>query len=142
MAEVLIQALELTVLGMGMTFISIGALVGGMYLLTFLTRPRAQAESAVDNAERGVVEEAGWRSIPASEDATSTEDDRERSRRAAAATVAVARALAESRGRAPAVTTSGDGGDSAWSSHARSLHLAQRMRYEARKLRGVRREHT
>ncbi len=138
MADLLAQALELTVLGMGMTFLSIGALVGGMYLLTFLTTSRAQGEGAVGGPEHRREEDVTPTVMPVSEGATSSEDGRERRRRAAAAAVAVTLALAESRKGAPAGVTTGDRGESAWSSYARSLQLSRRMRYEAQKSRPVR----
>ncbi len=43
MTESLLQALQLTVVGMGMTFAAIGTLVAGMYLLTALTREPEEA---------------------------------------------------------------------------------------------------
>ncbi len=45
MSNALVQALWLTVIGMGMTFLSIGALVRGIYLLTRLTRTRPNAQA-------------------------------------------------------------------------------------------------
>ncbi len=43
MTESLLQALQLTVVGMGMTFAAIGTLVVGMYLLTALTQKSEKA---------------------------------------------------------------------------------------------------
>ncbi|MBN1877368.1 MAG: OadG family protein [Anaerolineae bacterium] len=51
MENLLIQALQLTVIGMGMTFGAIGALVGGMYLMTALVRDRAPMEANGSNPE-------------------------------------------------------------------------------------------
>ena len=48
MGELLSQALNLTLVGMGMTFAAIGVLVAGMYALTTFLADEEEAEEAGD----------------------------------------------------------------------------------------------
>ncbi|MBN1246716.1 MAG: OadG family protein [Anaerolineae bacterium] len=127
MSPVLSQALWLTVIGMGMTFLSIGALVGGIYLLTHLTRAKEMApvEPASESSRSGT--EAVF-SAPADWDAAEAEPRR----RAVAAAVAVAMAL-EVDGRAVAATGAEIRPTSPWNAYVRGLHLSSRTRYESRR---------
>ncbi len=131
MGELLLQALKLTVVGMGMTFLSIGALIGGMYVLTGLVTDKSQ-EVAMKNFKSSFLEQ------PASLE------------RDVAAAAAVSAALVEEKARDPkhiaavaAVTAALAGAmpDTAasgvpprppvdvWTLHVRSQQLAQRAHY-------------
>jgi len=143
MSDLLADALQLTLLGMGMTFLSLGALVAGMFLLTRVTRPQTDVGDGGDGGEGGlegdalVVDGEGMGGL-AMQPELVTGDDAEERRRAAAAAVAVSLALqVPARGRA--ILTPLDGGaygESAWNTYARGLHLSSRARYES--LRGRR----
>ena len=145
MADLLGDALRLTLWGMGMTFVSLGALVGGMFLLTWVTRRRTGdgERPQTDGGEGGLegdalVVDGGGRVDLAVQRELVTGDDAEGRRRAAAAAVAVAGAL-QARGRGGAVLPPADGGvrgERGWDVYARGLRLAGRARYEA--LRGRR----
>ena len=155
MADLLADALRLTLWGMGMTFVSLGALVGGMFLLTWVTRSQTDGRRQTrrrtgdgerpqtDGGEGGLegdapVVDGGGRVDLAVQPELVTGDDAEGRRRAAAAAVAVAWAL-QARGRGRAVLPPAGGGvrgERGWDVYARGLRLAGRARYEA--LRGRR----
>ena len=114
MDELLKQALYLTVVGMGMTFLAIGALVASMYLMTAFIKDRpAQEEEPLEEAPL---------TMP-----TPAKDERYL---AAAAAVAVALAT-----QAATVTATGSSPTADWSAYIRRQHLSARQRYEARKCR-------
>ena len=126
MSNVISQALWLTIVGMGMTFLSIGALVGGIYLLTHLTRAKEKASAALAEPARSALGEASavssiWEA-----------PDAEPRRRAVAAAVGVAMALAAEIRAVPAADT-GAVATGAWSAYVRGLHLSSRSRYESRR---------
>ncbi len=131
MEEVLTTALELTVLGMGMTFLSLGALVLGMYLLTALFKGKEPA--TMDEAGPSESEPERTRLYPSAAPESGTLAELEEAqRRTAAATVAVALALAEadaSHSDKPVCRETHE----AWNDFARGLHLSRRLRYESRK---------
>jgi hypothetical protein len=158
MSDLVVSALRLTLLGMGMTFLSIGALVGGMFLLTRLTSRRSTASagndaSAPDSRDMGVGERqqitvagaesygdtrpSGALETGTSEMQERTNDEEER-RQAVAAAVAVALALSEGARSSSALTPSGPepNGEPLWNVYVRGLHLSVRSRYES--LRGQR----
>jgi hypothetical protein len=147
MSQSLVQSLQLTLLGMGMTFLSIGALVAGMFLLTRLTavrvggRTRATFPGRVEPpaAETALTEGEALLTTRAEiqtefQEGLGIPDDEaaEMRRRAAAAAVAVALALQER----PAPEVAQAAAPDAWNVYARSLHLSGRARYES--LRGRR----
>ena len=105
--ELLKQALLLTVIGMGMTFTAIGALVLGMYALSSIKSRKAEAEAspAEDVAAAAAVPATDARYMAA----------------AAAAAVARAQAFRARRGKAAPLADQ-------WRSFVRSQHLAQRGR--------------
>ncbi|MGC9347265.1 MAG: OadG family protein [Anaerolineae bacterium] len=130
MAESLAQALELTVLGMGMTFGAILVLILFMYLMTYLTRQRSTTSAAGlgGDGAMSVGEEMAEMRHGGDESATL---DRVRRQRAAAAAVAVAMALGE---RIADVKPAADAeAAAAWDIYMRTRHLSQRVRYESRK---------
>ncbi len=107
MNELLKQALWLTVMGMGMTFLAIGALVGLMYLITALA-PEKEVEEAAEPVE--TTTEAAMPIV---------EEDRYR---AAAAAVILALTLEKSRHR-PAEGQA----DDPWTIYARSQKLRRSL---------------
>ena len=115
MDELLKQALWLTVVGMGMTFTAIGALVLGMYALTALFPGKKKQPPAEVTAPVGAAPE------PVSADRY----------RAAVAAVAVAVAQTRLRPAAAAAPVSRFAGDE-WTPYVRSHHLAQRDLYSSR----------
>ena len=133
MNTTLALALQLTVLGMGMTFASIGALALGMLLMTRMTREK-------DGDEIGMTDMADSSEVHGLPG--------EAAGRAAAAAVAVAlanRAPAQAAAAAVAVTLAGHGlatpqvevsAVEAWDGYVRSVHLSRRARYDARRVRG------
>ncbi len=148
MNTTLAQALQLTVLGMGMTFASIGVLALGMLLLTRMTREKDNAGTP-GGGEIGTIEMAE-RSAERSE-----VDGPPAEAAACVAAVAVAVALANrapaTRGAvkaaaaAVAVALAGHGAAmpqvevsavDAWDGYVRSVHLSRRARYVARRVRG------
>jgi hypothetical protein len=159
MSDLLGDALRLTVLGMGMTFLSIGALVGGMFLLTWVTRarsgpgpserlrPGAGSDSRAGQLDVGSPDAAPSCSGPdlaesppgLSESAWEHEEGR---RRAVAAAVAVSLALDAASGRA--LTRSlpepspgaGVREESLWNAYARGLHLSARSAWDHRRIEG------
>jgi Na+-transporting methylmalonyl-CoA/oxaloacetate decarboxylase gamma subunit len=143
----LAQALQLTVLGMGMTFASIGVLALGMRLMTWMTREKGRAGTpdgtpvsdeigTVEMAERSEVDgppaEAAARAAGAAV-AVALANRAPASRGAPqVAAAAVAVALAGHGSAVPQVeTTSVD----AWDGYVRSAHLSRRARYDARRVR-------
>ena len=113
MAELLQQALVLTVWGMGVTFATIGALVLGMYALTALLADAP--ESAADET-------------PDAAPAPSVPDARQL---AAVAAVAVALASAQPAVVAPAPTSATQG----WSGYARNQALNRLTQHQSRRAR-------
>ncbi|MBN1260183.1 MAG: OadG family protein [Anaerolineae bacterium] len=103
--ELLTQALMLTLYGMGMTFVAIGALVGGMYLLTALV-PEKKPETAPETYHET---EAG---------------DADAQGRYLAAAAAVAVALAQSAPATAKKQAAATG--STWSVFVRNQHIRQR----------------
>lgn len=114
----LTTALNLTLIGMGMTFASIGALVAGMYLLTALFRekPAIVETSAPTPAEVDIPAE------------TAVDEDTTRYMAAAAA---VATALAQARQTASRASKTGAGTAGAWNTYVRGGLLTQRAHYNA-----------
>ena len=108
MSELLLEALQLTLVGMSMTFAAIGTLVLGMYLLTMLTK------------EKELVEEETVSVTPEADLSTSSEAELYLAA-AAAASVAVAQAAANRQSK------SGQLGDQ-WGSYIRSQQLRVRSR--------------
>jgi Na+-transporting methylmalonyl-CoA/oxaloacetate decarboxylase gamma subunit len=136
MRDLLWSALELTVLGMGMTFLSLGALALGMYVMTAIFRGKERAEVSVLGNELPAGDEvAAYREGEFAEERGA---DNEARRRAAAAAVAVALALTEAR-TAPGTQTASFAPPAIhdpWNAFARSLHLSRRTQYDARRFRG------
>lgn len=144
MNTTLAQALQLTVLGMGMTFASIGVLALVMLLMTWMTREKDKAGVPVgarDGDEMGTIEMASSSEVDGPPD--------EAAARAAAAAVAVALATrtpaTSGAAQAVAVALAGHGSVTpqvevsavdAWDGYVRSLHLSRRARYDARRVRG------
>ena len=144
MNTTLAQALQLTVLGMGMTFASIGVLALGMLVMTWMTREKDKAGVPVgvrDGDEMGTIEMASSSEVDGPPD--------EAAARAAAAAVAVALATrtpaTSGAAQAVAVALAGHGSVTpqvevsavdAWDGYVRSLHLSRRARYDARRVRG------
>ena len=165
MSDLVMSGLRLTLVGMGMTFLSIGALVVGMFLLTRLTREktadqpgtgrsagyvvttpssevRGQVAERRQIAASGTEPESGGRSpgelgVRESTLGGGWDDDEER-RRAVAAAVAVSLALQVASGLSPTSICSDRAGrqEAPWSVYARGLHVSSRSRYES--LRGRR----
>lgn len=124
------SALELTVVGMGMTFLSIGALALGMFLMTTLLR--GKDKTPLPEVGREEEELTMGKEIQSNQGGERPSADARR--RAAAAAVAVAMALRESE---PRQRTEEPGRYSpaheAWNGFARSRHLSVRLLYEARR---------
>lgn len=121
MAGNLINALWITLIGMGLVFIAILALWGMMALIVRLTAEREGAEEAAESA----AEEAE----PAPETA-----DLDRKRRAAAAAVAVAVAMQAQR-PAEALKAAGPAGTvSAWQAVHRASQISQRVQTSRKKV--------
>ncbi len=126
MGDVLVQGLKLTILGMGMTFASIGALVVGMYLMTAVTRTR-QTRTDLALVEPGTEGEGV--SLEREEIASTTvRSTRDAKYRAAASAVAVA--LAEDAQRQSAGMPRGS--EAAWDIFVRNRHVSRRTRYDLR----------
>jgi Na+-transporting methylmalonyl-CoA/oxaloacetate decarboxylase gamma subunit len=136
MENLMRSALELTVLGMGMTFLSLGALTLGMYAMTMLFRGKDKAEVLESDADLPVGDAvAAYREGEFVDDAGAGEAAR---RKAAAAAVAVALALseAESDRASKQVSRPATADQDPWNAFARSLHLSRRAHYEGRRYRG------
>ena len=144
MNTTLAQALQLTVLGMGMTFASIGVLALGMLLLTRMTREKDNAGTP-GGGEIGTIEMAERSEVdgPPAEAAACVAAvavavalaNRAPATRGAvkAAAAAVAVALAGHGAAMPQVEVSAV---DAWDGYVRSVHLSRRARYVARRVRG------
>ncbi len=107
MIELLKQALWLTLMGMGMTFLAIGALVGLMYLLTALFPEKAEEETAITSPAEAAAE------------TPTAGDDRYR---AAAAAVILALTLEQARRREAEHRP-----DDPWTIYARSQKLRRTL---------------
>jgi Na+-transporting methylmalonyl-CoA/oxaloacetate decarboxylase gamma subunit len=138
MGDLLTQALKITIVGMGMTFASIGALIGGMYLLTGLATDRPGGEAmkrrSSTASERGETpgrEVAAVAAVSAAVADAATAEEEEagpRDPRHIAAAAAVAAAMADTAAQVSAAPqTSVD----VWTLHVRSQQLAQRAHYNA-----------
>lgn len=126
MGELLSQALNLTLVGMGMTFAAIGVLVAGMYALTTFLADEEEAEEAPEIPE---VAEA-----PADQAALQLDVGRYHARyRAAAAAVAVALVQAADTARTQPTgrTVAGE----SWTAHVRTKQLARREHHDLRRTR-------
>ena len=130
MTELLKQALILTGWGMGMTFLSIGALVVGMYLMTTLIRDKKNVNlaSALEFDEK--TEESPNNIdhfTEENEDRKQINDDKYL---AAAAAVAVALAVPREsethHGNSSEIYTA----SAAWDHYTRGRHVSQRSRFE------------
>jgi Na+-transporting methylmalonyl-CoA/oxaloacetate decarboxylase gamma subunit len=124
MEDLLSQALVLTAIGMGMTFVAIGTLVLGMYLMTALIKG-GRSEAAEVPAEPPSVPEIVAPDYPAGRDARQVAA-------AAAVAVALAEAAAEEAAtppRAP-VTEVAVGG---WNAYVRGRHLSRRLHHDLRR---------
>ncbi|MBN1246709.1 MAG: hypothetical protein JXC32_03585 [Anaerolineae bacterium] len=152
MSETLAQALRLTVLGMGMTFASIGALVLGMLAMTYLTNRMHFGRG--ETGERGTVRgwETGGQAAGKREAGAPYSDEAAQAVAAAvavaladqaevrdagaaqAAAAAVAVCLATQPGPASGLRQQA-GSVGAWDSFVRGAHLSRRARYESRRVR-------
>ena len=152
MNTTLAQALQLTVLGMGMTFASIGVLALGMLLLARMTREKDKAGTPVDRAA-GVPLGGEIGTIEMAERSGVDGPPAEAAARVAAVAVAVSlanrapetRGAAQAAAAAVAVALAGHGSAmrqvevsavDAWDGYVRSVHLSRRARYGARRVRG------
>lgn len=155
MSEALIQALQLTVFGMGMTFASIGALALGMLVMTYLTKEtgskpvNSRERGNVGNLESGlgsaqIASGSGAAEAAAAAVAVALANQDEAcdvvAAQAAAAAVAVSLAMHQSAEsivddtiRARGVQ--GQPQDGPWNSFVRGQHLSRRARYESRRFR-------
>ena len=133
MGDHLIQGLQLTVLGMGMTFASIGALVVGMYLMTAVTRTQHAKDEAARKAQKDEGEYVSLDSAALESGHLSLNEElgEDAKYRAAAAAVAVALAEAEAQTSAAPPRTS----DDAWSIYVRGRNVSRRLRYDLRQRR-------
>lgn len=154
MYTILAQALQLTVLGMGMTFASIGVLALGMLLLTRMTREKDRAGTSAGTPVSmpvGVPDGDEIRAIEIAERSEADGPPGKAAARAAAAAVAVAlanrppatRGAAQAAAAAVAVALAGQGSATlhvavsaadAWDGYVRSVHLSRRARYDARRV--------
>ena len=152
----LAQALQLTVLGMGMTFASIGALALGMLLMTRMTREKNRAGVPAGTPATAPVGVPDDDEIGTNEMAERSEVDGPPGGAAArVAAAAVAAALAnrppaiggaeQAVAAAVAVALAGHGAATpqveisavdAWDGYVRSVHLSRRARYDVRRVRG------
>jgi hypothetical protein len=145
MSDLMVSALQLTVLGMGMTFLSIGALVGGMFLLTRLTTRRQTVPSLQPSLGEGgeagkrrqiVMSSAESDGVKMQQEVVAEESEEER-RRAVAAAVAVSLALRSgARGFSTSSLPHREREENPWDVYVRGLHLSARSRYDS--LRGRR----
>lgn len=118
----MINALWITLIGMGLVFVAILLLWGLMALLVKLTEDREKPEAAEIPA---AIE------IEPAADATS---DKDRKRKAAAAAVAIAMALQPKNGRAHAGSAQPAGVVSAWQAVHRAGRLGQQMNASRKKV--------
>lgn len=138
MSETLIAALQLTVVGIGMTFLSIGALTLGMYVMTKLTQAKPEDAALPDT----LVAEAGDEATLAVTSGTWQDETKsvsgEAARRRQAAAAAVALALAQAAlARSPRFDAPQQSGDASgvvdtWTSYVREQHLSRRIRHDLR----------
>lgn len=148
MSDALVQALRLTVLGMGMTFTSIAALALGMWGMTVLTRvtsPDASTEGGKENVEPVASDVAGdpidgigetsdlVEAVAAATAVALALADQAEVRdadavKAAAVAVAVSQAM-----QSPDVASGHQAPSEAWDAFVRGGNLARRARYDARK---------
>ena len=130
MTELLEQAVILTGWGMGMTFLAIGALVIGMYLMSMVIKEKT--ETAADDTDETIadlLEEDNEETIEPLEinNGGFSINSREQYR-ALAASVAVALALSQDSGEKEPITSTTTPG--VWNHYARGRQLSQRSRYE------------
>ena len=130
MIEQVRSALQLMALGMGMTFLSLGALALGMYVMTAVLRGKEKVRLPELEDDLPAAEEVA--AYHEGEFAGDGSDGEEARRRAAAAAVAVALALAD----APPASVSSPAVQDPWNAFARSLHLSRRIQHDARRFRG------
>jgi Na+-transporting methylmalonyl-CoA/oxaloacetate decarboxylase gamma subunit len=134
MGEVLMQALKLTIVGMGMTFGSIGALIGGMYLLTGLAmdRPQGAAMKRYSPTKPARTETPG-RDVAAvaAVSAALAEEKDARDPKHIAAVAAVTAALASVTADTAAPGAPPQPLMDVWTLQARSQQLARRAHYNA-----------
>lgn len=152
MSDVLVQALRLTVLGMGMTFASIAALALGMWGMTYLTRvtsPESSTEGEQENVDpvgSGVAAQGAGDSIggvgetsdlaAAAAAATAVAlalIDQAEVRDADAAQVAAVAVAVSQTTQSLDVASGYQASSEAWDTFVRSANLARRARYDARK---------
>jgi Na+-transporting methylmalonyl-CoA/oxaloacetate decarboxylase gamma subunit len=143
MDQDLADALMLTLTGMGMTFISIGVLTLGMYLMRALTNRKRQLPSDGPLDQGPVAGEPVDVEVPAdvavdhhaAAAAAAVAVQRAVAAQAAAAAIAVAEAT-----RRQLPERSADFAqcppEQAWNTYVRGRHLSLRSRYEARRARG------
>ncbi len=138
MLQLLNQSLLLTLIGMGMTFASIGVLVLGMYAMTAFIKDKANVEEEETPEAAPAVELEPWawgpadnqRPLAAAAAVSVALAEQTSSARYLAAAAAVAGALATT---APAaVQPAPADASSAWNAHVRSRNLARRSDYVAR----------
>jgi Na+-transporting methylmalonyl-CoA/oxaloacetate decarboxylase gamma subunit len=137
MTELLKQALTLTGWGMGMTFMSIGALVLGMYLITSLFRGKSNSqmeseEDATHTEETAYLDE-NLENTSIENDVTDGMNDQQEL--AAAAAVAVAMALSQETKAQKRIISNYPMNNDMWNHYVRGRHLSQRSRYEQLKTR-------
>lgn len=143
MSSTLTAALQLTVIGMGMTFLSIGALTLGMYVLTRLTQEKeapAPSDIALEAQARAMgadLEDAqSPDAVDLAGDPAPTPSQGEDARRRQAAAAAVAVALSQHASSGPRYAVSGkDGravGADAWTTYVRGQLLSRRVRHDLR----------
>lgn len=112
-----------------MTFLSIGALVGGIYLMIYLTREKEKVVVPVTSDAKQPEAEAS-----ASAETGMAPGAGDRRRRAVAAAAAVALALQE-RPTQPLASALQAPAPEGWNGYVRGLHLSARSRYESRRTR-------
>ena len=122
MGELLSQALNLTLVGMGMTFAAIGVLVAGMYALTTFLADEEEVEEMPEIPE---VAEA-----PAEQAALQLDVGRYHAA-AAAVAVALAQAADTAQMKQQSRTVAGE----SWTAHVRTKQLARREHHDLRRTR-------
>lgn len=151
MRETLTQALQLTALGMGMTFASIGALALGMLVMTYLTnnpfgalraarriKERKSVTSSTEPSASGRLQPSDPVAAQAAAAAVAVALAEQASAgtpatgamKAAAAAVAVSLVAEQSKRQ-----TDRPGAEGVWDAYARGQHLSRRAGYEARRFR-------
>ncbi len=137
MTDLLKQALVLTVWGMGMTFLALGALVIGMYLMTALSKDRTEPHPESDTTMDASMEEDNIQSdfehlIIENQVIEQNGADLNL---AVAATVAVALALSLESEEKQYNTPAPIAAPAAWDHYVRGRHLSQRSHFEQLKRR-------